>query len=1524
MWHWFGRSTHTKICASWCHAVLGFEIGFLYPTGNYNLDYANHTAELTFQYQESTSNYYGIENIVVPETINYGGETFTVTSIGPWALNRVQAKTITLPKSIERIDKESVARVPNVKSIVVPEGVTWMGHNVFMGSDMERIIFPNSLNEIPRGTCAEMNNLKFVSIGAGVQEIGGEAFNYTNNIDTVVCRAVVPPVFNETWYGAFTSSVYNRATLLVPEESLWNYQNADYWSSFSKIYSIKAGEEGGNIGSEVGGEEIWIEIPAIDSPLKYIYNDEDLTAEVTFDVQESEDNYNDLEQINLPARISHNGKTYTVTTIGPWAFNRVRAGKITLPGSIRKIHKESMARIPNLEELNIPEGVETILDNAFMGSDIKRLYLPDSLIELAYGACAEMNKLKYITLGKKLETIGGEAFNFTNDIDTIECRASLPPSLMRGRGVTFTDNILENAVLLVPSEDLQAYRNHPEWGKFRHICPIETKIIAERELPQYDGKVLIDGLYYILYPAERRATVTYELYQDEHNYKDPQTIIIPPTVIFDGIQYTVDTVGASAFDRCYNATYISIPPTVTVIERDGFCSNRSLEEVVIGNNVTSIGYGAFAWNYSLKTLTIGSGVKTIGGEAFNGASELSKITIYATEPPLLESWGNFDSSTYSNATLYVPHGCGDKYRNADGWSRFDNIVEINTLRVEIEGVWYDLDFDTKTASVSYEELNSPDNYFNLSYLSVPGEVRYDNEEFKVVEVANHALANAVIKGLSLPEGILRIGIGAFASLKNEIGKVVLPESVIEVDNNAFAGARIKQLIFNEGIKTIGYEAGARMNFLKNISIGSTLESIGDNAFINSDNVEEIVIYAEIPPVVSSSESRLFSDKVYENGVLRVPAEAIEAYMSANGWKYFYKILPIKPLPERLLVDGIYYLLDREEMTATVDYELLDKEDNYIALSEATIRSVVSKDDESFNVTGIGEKAFANASGLTWASIPSSVISIGSGAFLDTPAVEYITCTSTTPPALDLDNGPVFSSLTTSTATLYVPKASLNLYKRAKGWSDFYDIRPIGTVKIGSIYYKIDPATHTAVTTYQEYQSSANYQYMKAAIVPETFMWAGEEYTVVGIGESSFDRCYDITHFDIPNTVTVIEKDGFCSNHSLKHVVIGENVTEIGYGAFAFNYNLETLTIGESVKTVGGEAFNYDSKLMEITCLAEVPPTMEWGRSSTFSQVAYDNAILYVPAGCVSAYRNSDWGKFRNIREIEKKTEEVEDATYIFDEENKEVKITYELYNNLANYRSILDLILEGIIKRVVNLLPTKAEEDGSYTLTVIGEHAFNHSPLRSVVIPNTVRSIERLAFANLENLETIDIPESVKTIGDNAFSFNSILESVKIGDGVESIGYGAFANNPELRVVELGSGVKHLGGEVFAGSENIETITLKAVEPPVIDEGNVAPFSLTTYRDATLFVPDEAVDSYRNAEGWKLFGKIKPITQSGIENILIKDNSSDSFGSISEDTLIKVFTTDGVKVYEGRKGGYVPSAGLYIIVSDEGNVKVRF
>ena len=1479
---------------------------------NYTLDYGNQTAQLTFQYQENTSNYYGIDSIAVPETITVDGELFTVTSIGPWALNRVQGSSITLPNTLTAIYKESVARVPNVKSVVVPEGVSYMEDNVFMGSYMERLVFPNTLEALPYGTCAEMENLRYVSLGKSMKSIGGEAFNYTYDIDTIVCHAEVPPSFDYGRGSTFTSSVYNNAVLMVPQGSVDSYKWDANWGQFQNIVAIE----------EV---EIPDPIEAVDSPLKFIYNDFDGTAELTFEVQESTANYMELIKINVPEKVFNDGKIYTVTSIGPWALNRIQAFSLSLPGTIRNIHKESLARIPNIETLTIPEGVETIYDNAFMGSGIKRLYLPDSLKELAYGACAEMELLKYVVLGKNLESIGGEAFNFTNSIDTIECRAPYPPSMIKGRSVTFTDKTYENTVLLVPSEEIQRYRNHADWGKFRNIRGIETKIVDVKELPVYNGKVLINGLYYILYPAERRATVTYELYQDENNYSNPQTIIIPPTFIYEGIEYTVDTVGESAFDRCYGVTYISIPPTVTEIERDGFCSNRSLEEVVIGDNVTAIGYGAFAWNYSLKTLTIGRGVKIIGGEAFNGATELEKITVFAQEPPLLDSWGNFSYETYNNATLYVPHGCASKYRQASGWSDFYNIKEINTLRVELNGVWYELNFDTFTATVTYENLNSPDNYYNLPKLDVPENVRYENKNFKVVEVANHAMANSVIKTINLSKTIERIGIGAFAALKDEIVKVVLPESVKEVGNNAFAGSRIKELVFSEGIKSIGYEAGARIKELKNVNLGSTLETIGDQAFVNSENIEEVISNALVPPVVKSYETILFSENVYKNAVLRVPEESIEAYRNANGWKHFFNILPIKPKPERFLYNGIYYLLDREDFTATVDYDLLDSDKNYKALQEAVIASSVSKEGVSFDVKGINEKAFAKAGNLVSVSIASSIANIGAGAFDGAVAIENITSTAMTPPEIDTDNGDAFSSLTYASATLYVPSASLNLYKRAKGWSGFYDIRPIGTVKVDGIYYKINPATHTAVTTYQEYQSSNNYLHMKAALIPETFIWAGEEYTVVGIGESSFDRCYDITHFDIPNTVTEIAKDGFCSNHSLTHVVIGESVTKIGYGAFAFNYNLETLTIGSSVKTLGGEAFNYDSKLQEVTCLAEVPPVMEPGRSSTFSPVTYSSATLFVPAGCVSAYRNSAWGQFKNIREIEKVTEEVEEGTYIFDNEKKEVKITYELYNNLANYRSLLDLVLKGIIKRIITTLPSRADnDDDNYTLTVIGEHAFNHAPIKSVVIPNTVISIERAAFANLENLESIDIPASVKEIGDNAFTRNSILESVTVGDGVDTIGYAAFAYDPMLKDVTLGKNVKYLGGEIFAGSEAIESVVVSAVEPPVIGEGTIAPFSLATYRNATLFVPDESLEAYQTADGWKHFVKIVPMSQSGVESIFSPSDSVPGLSEIADDTVISVFTTEGVKVYEGYKGGFTPTSGLYLVVTPAGNMKLRF
>lgn len=78
---------------------------------------------------------------------------------------------------------------------------------------------------------------------------------------------------------------------------------------------------------------------------------------------------------------------------------------------------------------------------------------------------------------------------------------------------------------------------------------------------------------------------------------------------------------------------------------------------------------------------------------------------------------------------------------------------------------------------------------------------------------------------------------------------------------------------------------------------------------------------------------------------------------------------------------------------------------------------------------------------------------------------------------------------------------------------------------------------------------------------------------------------------------------------------------------------------------------------------------------------------------------------------------------------------------------------------------------GSYPVTEIGELAFRYGerysdvPVKSVVLPNTLKTIEKGAFNSCGNLTTITIPASVTTIGDFVFTNCSSLEEIKVEAG---------------------------------------------------------------------------------------------------------------------------------------------------------------
>ena len=81
------------------------------------------------------------------------------------------------------------------------------------------------------------------------------------------------------------------------------------------------------------------------------------------------------------------------------------------------------------------------------------------------------------------------------------------------------------------------------------------------------------------------------------------------------------------------------------------------------------------------------------------------------------------------------------------------------------------------------------------------------------------------------------------------------------------------------------------------------------------------------------------------------------------------------------VDGIYYNLDKDNLTAAVTY--LDNSSNKnrdAYQGTIVIPSSFDYGGATYRVTSIGSYAFSDCSGLTSITIPNSVTSIGAGAF----------------------------------------------------------------------------------------------------------------------------------------------------------------------------------------------------------------------------------------------------------------------------------------------------------------------------------------------------------------------------------------------------------------------------------------------------------------------------------------------------------------------------------------------------------------
>ena len=126
-------------------------------------------------------------------------------------------------------------------------------------------------------------------------------------------------------------------------------------------------------------------------------------------------------------------------------------------------------------------------------------------------------------------------------------------------------------------------------------------LLSALSVSAYD--FMVDGIAYNINGSN--ATVTYTEYQSSSNYNGQVgELVIPETVTYNGMTFTVTSIGSYAFYRCYGLTSATIPNSVTSIGSYAFYYCSGLTNVTIGSSVTFIGLEAFAYCRGLKSVNI--------------------------------------------------------------------------------------------------------------------------------------------------------------------------------------------------------------------------------------------------------------------------------------------------------------------------------------------------------------------------------------------------------------------------------------------------------------------------------------------------------------------------------------------------------------------------------------------------------------------------------------------------------------------------------------------------------------------------------------------------------------------------------------------------------------------------------------------------------------------------------------------------------------------------------------------------------
>ena len=285
--------------------------------------------------------------------------------------------------------------------------------------------------------------------------------------------------------------------------------------------------------------------------------------------------------------------------------------------------------------------------------------------------------------------------------------------------------------------------------------------------------------------------------------------------------------------------------------------------------------------------------------------------------------------------------------------------------------------------------------------------------------------------------------------------------------------------------------------------------------------------------------------------------------------------------------------------------------------------------------------------------------------------------------------------------------------------------------------------------------------------------------VTHISDRAFTGCSSLTNVTIPDSVTSIGMDAFRWT-SLTNVTIPDSVTSIGHSAFSGCSSLISITIPDSVTSINAFAFSDCSSLTSII----IPDSVTYISLGAFEDCSSLTSVN-IPDSVTSIEQQAFLGCSSLISiTIPDSVTSIGIDTFMGCTSLTEIYVD----KNSTNYSSIDGVLFDKNIKTIV-FFPAGKQN-------------------KNYVIPNSVKSIGRSAFACCTNLTSITIPNSVTSIGNYAFYYCSSLTNVTIPDSITSIDYGAFEGCSSLTNIKIPDSVTNIGNSTFEGCSSLTSINI--------------------------------------------------------------------------------------------------------------------